>query len=537
LRSRAEYAPDGTRTRHTVYGRDDLGRTTNVETPEDNTDFTYDKASNLTVYNDIGGSVAYRYNEADQLTAIQLPFGDCTNLTYANPGTDANKKCVTFRVDDDGRRTGIKYPGGSAVQTTDRDDSGRIQRIIAKTGSTSQLDLAYDYKEAGVDTSLVNAVTDAVTGKKTTYTHDKQDRLTVASTAGGHYEKFDYDKVGNRTKYYNASGGAAVATSTYNTANQLTAATGVTPTGATIAGSTFSYDANGNETAAKSAIARTTSYGGRDQATSFSPASGSGICQTYSGTGNQDRVTSGATTFVNSALAPTPAYSITGNTKSWTVRDPDGKLIALRVGANANSTSDYYPFTDVQDNVRAMVTASGVTPEVSYTYSAYGSTLTTSGGLVQPYRYGGGYTDASTGLIKLGLRYYDPIHGRFTQPDPTGQEDHPYLYSLSSPVSYNDPEGDFAFALAAPVLAFSGPPGWAIAAGIGVVAAAGAGIYYAKKQSKRSGKERATDVPTGAKGESIKPGESREEAINRILKKPGMKATDRSKVRKYLDRK
>jgi YD repeat-containing protein len=66
----------------------------------------------------------------------------------------------------------------------------------------------------------VNAVTDAVTSMKTTYTHDKQDRLTVASTASGPYEKFDYDKASNRTKYYNASGGAAVATSTYNTANQ-----------------------------------------------------------------------------------------------------------------------------------------------------------------------------------------------------------------------------------------------------------------------------------------------------------------------------
>jgi RHS repeat-associated protein len=441
LRSLAEYAPDGTRTRHTIYGRDDLGRTTNVETPEGNTDFTYDKASNLTVYNDIGGAVAYQYNKADQLTAIQLPFGDCTDLTYANPGTDANRKCITFRLDDDGRRTGTKYPGGNAVQTTDRDDSGRIQRIIAKTGSKSQLDLSYDYKEGTADTNLVTAVTDAVTSKKTTYTHDKQDRLTVASTASGPYEKFDYDKAGNRTKYYNASGGAAVATSTYNTANQLTGATGVTPTGTAIAGSTFTYDANGNETAAKSAIARTTDYGDRDQATSFTPAGGSAINQAYSGTGNKDRVSSGSTTFVNSALAPAPAYSTTGGTKSWTVRDPDGKLIALRIGASADSTSIYYPFTDNLDNVRAMVTATGTTPQVAYTYSAYGVTTSTTGSLNRPYRFGGGYTDTATGLVKLGVRYYDPVHGRFTQHDPTNQEQHPYLYSKGCPSTYNDPTG------------------------------------------------------------------------------------------------
>jgi hypothetical protein len=86
----------------------------------------------------------------------------------------------------------------------------------------------------------------------------------------------------------------------------VTGATGVTPTGATIAGSTFSYDANGNETAAKSAIARSTGYGDRDQATSFTPGGGSAINQTYSGTGNKERVSCGSTTFVNSSLAPAP---------------------------------------------------------------------------------------------------------------------------------------------------------------------------------------------------------------------------------------
>ena len=43
-------------------------------------------------------------------------------------------------------------------------------------------------------------------------------------------------------------------------------------------------------------------------------------------------------------------------------------------------------------------------------------------------------------LYKLGLRYYDPTHGRFTQPDPTGQDDH-YLYSANNPISFSDPSG------------------------------------------------------------------------------------------------
>jgi RHS repeat-associated protein len=36
----------------------------------------------------------------------------------------------------------------------------------------------------------------------------------------------------------------------------------------------------------------------------------------------------------------------------------------------------------------------------------------------------GGYLASATGLYRLGIRYYDPTLGRFTQPDPTGQDDH-----------------------------------------------------------------------------------------------------------------
>jgi len=43
-------------------------------------------------------------------------------------------------------------------------------------------------------------------------------------------------------------------------------------------------------------------------------------------------------------------------------------------------------------------------------------------------------------LTKLGIRYYDPTLGRFTQVDPTGQDPH-YTYAGNSPISYIDPSG------------------------------------------------------------------------------------------------
>jgi len=41
----------------------------------------------------------------------------------------------------------------------------------------------------------------------------------------------------------------------------------------------------------------------------------------------------------------------------------------------------------------------------------------------------------------MGVRYYDPHLGRFTQPDPSGQEANPYLYAGGDPVNHTDPTG------------------------------------------------------------------------------------------------
>ncbi|MER7663569.1 RHS repeat-associated core domain-containing protein, partial [Streptomyces sp. NPDC096193] len=51
-----------------------------------------------------------------------------------------------------------------------------------------------------------------------------------------------------------------------------------------------------------------------------------------------------------------------------------------------------------------------------------------------------GYQDP-TGLYHYAARYYDPNIGRFTQPDPSGQEKNPYLYAEGDPVNRIDPTG------------------------------------------------------------------------------------------------
>ncbi len=130
-----------------------------------------------------------------------------------------------------------------------------------------------------------------------------------------------------------------------------------------------------------------------------------------------------------------------------------GVLVERR--ASPATATSYYPFTDQVGSVRTLVTGAG-TVAATYTYSAYGNVRSTTGALTQPYQYGAGHIDTGTGLVKLGIRYYDPTHGRYTQPDPTGQEAHDYLYVSGDPVTLNDPNGDIPPVIAAIAWAAAG---------------------------------------------------------------------------------
>jgi RHS repeat-associated protein len=79
----------------------------------------------------------------------------------------------------------------------------------------------------------------------------------------------------------------------------------------------------------------------------------------------------------------------------------------------------------------------------TYTYDPWGNTTTSTGALANtnPWHYAGSWTDAATGYLKLGARYYNPTTGRFTQPDPSGVEANTYNYASFNPVNSADPSG------------------------------------------------------------------------------------------------
>ncbi len=381
------------------------------------TSISYDAAGNVATATDAAGTVTYGYDDANQLTSLTEPGGAKTTFTYNN----------------NGERTKTTFPGGT-TQSVTPDDSSRPTKIEAKNGSTTLSTISYDYANAGKDTDKIRKRT--TDGAALAYTYDTLGRLTKAvetksgtTTAGWSY---CYDNAGNRT---GRSTGTTLPSScddaeqkaVYNDAGELTSFDGNTA---------FTYDGAGNETSAASPTGTRTneSWTPHSQLGAYTQ-SGTTISQTYAGTDNTQRLKAGSTTFTNAAVGIT-GQSVSGAATGF-VREPSGTLVAMRSGG----ASQYY-LTDAQNSVTGLVDASGKRT-ATYSYGPYGETRANTG-TQQPFRYTSAYLDAS-GLYKMGARYYDPHLGRFTQPDPSGQEANPYLYAAGDPVNRTDPTGLFGF--------------------------------------------------------------------------------------------
>lgn len=160
---------------------------------------------------------------------------------------------------------------------------------------------------------------------------------------------------------------------------------------------------------------------------------------TYAGSGQAARVSAGGTSYVYDLRGM--ASETTWGTTTRYVRDPSGTLLGERIG----STTYYYVF-DGLGSVIGLTGASG-SLVATYAYDPYGNLVASTGTTPNRYRFAGGYQDAATGLYKLGERYYDPVLGRWSQPDPAGATrtdpgaSSSYVYSGDDPVNALDLNG------------------------------------------------------------------------------------------------
>ncbi|WP_436998297.1 RHS repeat-associated core domain-containing protein [Streptomyces sp. enrichment culture] len=451
---RVETVEDG-RGITTVYGYDSRDRVREVSSINFTVTYSYDGNGNVKSRTDASGTTKWDYDELNRESVRTLQNGAQTALAYT-PGGDVDfytdptgktdytwdkagrldyltapdGKKTDFDYNDNDKRTKTVYPGGT-TQTVTIDDNGRPQRIQTTSATQTFVDLSYDYASAGKDTTKIRTRTDHLTNLKTSYTYDSQDRLSYAleaDSAGPRKASWLYcwDKAGNLTSQDGSKNTCPGSTTyTYNDASELTGKNGST-TG-------WAYDKLGNETGAASGTARTNeSWTDYSQLAGIT-AGGKTYDLVHAGTANAERTKLGSTWFHHTALGL--ASTTTNGVDTGFIREPSGTLNSMTTGGKS-----YYYLTDATGNVLGLADDTG---KRTHTY-AYGPTGTPHGTITeaapQPFRYAGAYADP-TGLYKMGHRYYDPTLGRFTQPDPSGQETNPYLYAAGDPINFTDPAG------------------------------------------------------------------------------------------------
>ena len=459
------YDGDGNRTSMTdgagteTYAYDPLNRPTSVTRGSDVLRYAYDAAGNLT---------SRTYPDA---TVTTYAFDDDSRLASATSGG----KTTTYTYDPASEVLTAATPDGFTARST-YDPAGRLLEV-ANTSSAGTLS-----RSTYVLDPVGNRLSMTTTRDVQLYMYDALNRLTkvcynsctlsgggtgssatalAAGTAcyscgsggispdapptnGGPsandiFANWTYDAVGNRLTETNYLGGK---TSTYDPADRLTSVAGP-GTGTT----SYSYDANGNET---SAGTTTYTYNLADRLVSAKVGS---TTQTYTYAGDGVRLSAST----GSQPSNTTGFVVDRSFALPTVvaeRDGSGKTQATYtygldlLTQTTPTKGPYWYHHDGLGSVVNITNASG-SDLAWWEYQPYGvlrSFATTSQAPVNPFLFTGQYQDGSTGLYHLRARQYDPGIGRFLAVDPIrptvgGASESLYVYADNQPTDRIDPTG------------------------------------------------------------------------------------------------
>lgn len=109
-----------------------------------------------------------------------------------------------------------------------------------------------------------------------------------------------------------------------------------------------------------------------------------------------------------------------------------GGLLAVRVADGAGGGVTHFAAADGNGNVSALIDSRDGRISARYEYGPFGEPLRTDGPAAEanPFRFSTKFTDAESGLLYYGLRYYAPETGRWLSRDPLGEQGGANLYAF-----------------------------------------------------------------------------------------------------------
>ncbi len=448
----------------TSFAYDQINRLQTIDYPTGTPDVTlgYDPNSNRTSMADGSGTITYSYDDLDRRTGsargaetFSYGYDTASNLTRRTyPDSTAN----TYTYDDDSRLASVS--AGTLTQSYGYDAAGNLTTSsgapipgLPPLSGVLAFNETRTWDRAGRLTQVANSTLGGGTrtysytldplGRPSTsseptgpvaYLYDNRDRLTkacyAASCAGaGDFIAYGYDNVANRTSQTRPTG---TTTYSYDNDDRLLSSTGA-------GASTYSYDPNGNQTAAGTA---SFTYDTANRMTSLRP-SPTATPTTYSYDGDGVRLSR-----ATGAALTSYAWDTNADLADLAL-ERDGTGAVLRrytygqgpVAMTTGSTDHTFQH-DRLGSVTALNDALGQV-EASYSYEPFGAYRSAPTGPANPMGFTGAYTDAESGLLHLRARQYDTGTGRFLTRDPVeGGSCNDYDYVCGDPVNGIDPSGE-----------------------------------------------------------------------------------------------
>ena len=367
-----------------------------------------------------------------------------TSFTYAGGAT-------SYSYDNDGLLTGagsftIARNAGNGLPESVTGGALNLSRGFNGYGEVD----AQDFTVSGQNLTSWNLIRDdngRITHKTETvdgvisdyiYTYDSMGRLRTVTKDSSLVEEYQYDTNGTRSYEMNSLRGISGKSFTYsNEDHLLTAGTDI-----------YQYDLDGFLTSKTDGTDVTTyDYSSRGELLGVTLPDGRIIEYVHDPLGRR------IAKKVNGTI--TEKYPWQGLTRLLAVYDGSDNLLMRFEYADGrmpvamtSGGSTYYLTYDQVGSLRIVANTSGsVVKKIDY--DSFGNIIDdTNPSFEVPFGFTGGLHDRDTGLVRFGLRDYDPDIGRWTAKDPilfAGWDTDLYGYCQNNPVNWVDPWGLYSF--------------------------------------------------------------------------------------------